>query len=155
MRLETHYGKAEVSTYRTRATALKGTPVIPESEFSGRPNHVLAAEIDVQVMGEAIELLQVGTNVRERRAAIVGQAVDVARLAADLGDVRGQVAVGTCVAVVGAEFRRKVICDVEDTVRVVSQIGFRGRGGISGKRADGKRGGDGERGECTFCFHGG
>ncbi len=53
MRLETHYGKAEVSTYRTRATALKGTPVIPESEFSGRPNHVLAAEIDVQVMGEA------------------------------------------------------------------------------------------------------
>ena len=53
MRLDTHYGKAEVSTYRTRATLLEGTPVIPESAFAGRPNHVLAAEIDVQVMGEA------------------------------------------------------------------------------------------------------
>jgi urate oxidase len=53
MRLETHYGKAQVSTYRTRARALGGTPVIPESTFSGRPNHVLAADIDVQVMGEA------------------------------------------------------------------------------------------------------
>ena len=53
MRLETHYGKAEVSTYRTQATALNGTPVIPESEFRGRPNHVMAAEIDVRVMGDA------------------------------------------------------------------------------------------------------
>ena len=53
MRLETHYGKAEVSTYRTKATALEGTPVIAESGFTGRPNHVMAAEIDVQVMGEA------------------------------------------------------------------------------------------------------
>jgi urate oxidase len=53
MRLETHYGKAEVSTYRTRAAALEGTPVIPESTFDGRRNHVMAAEIDVQVMGEA------------------------------------------------------------------------------------------------------
>ncbi len=35
MRLETHYGKAEVSTYRTRATPLTGTPVIPESAFAG------------------------------------------------------------------------------------------------------------------------
>ena len=52
MRLETHYGKAEVSTYRTQATALEGTPMIPESDFSGRPNHLLAAEISVQVMGE-------------------------------------------------------------------------------------------------------
>ncbi len=53
MRLETHYGKAEVSTYRTKARALEGTPVIPESEFRGRPNHIMAAELDVQVMGEA------------------------------------------------------------------------------------------------------
>ena len=53
MRLETHYGKAEVSTYRTQARALEGIPPIAESEFRGRPNHVLAAEIDVQVMGEA------------------------------------------------------------------------------------------------------
>ena len=53
MRLETHYGKAEVSTYRTMARALTGTPVIPESEFRGRSNHIMAAELDVQVMGEA------------------------------------------------------------------------------------------------------
>ena len=55
MRLETHYGKAQVSTYRTGATALEGTPVIPESGFHGRPNHLMAAEIDVQVMGEAFD----------------------------------------------------------------------------------------------------
>jgi urate oxidase / 2-oxo-4-hydroxy-4-carboxy-5-ureidoimidazoline decarboxylase len=53
MRLETHYGKAEVSTYRTAASALTGVTRIPESAFTGRPNHVLAAEIDVQVLGEA------------------------------------------------------------------------------------------------------
>ena len=33
MRLETHYGKAEVSTYRTQARALEGIPPIAESEF--------------------------------------------------------------------------------------------------------------------------
>src|SRR5687767_10684276 len=54
MRLETHYGKAEVSTYRTAGTALTGVPAIPESSFTGRANAVLAAEIDVQVLGEAV-----------------------------------------------------------------------------------------------------
>lgn len=53
MRLETHYGKAEVSTYRTKATALAGTPVVRESAFRGRPNYIMAAEIEVQVMGDA------------------------------------------------------------------------------------------------------
>jgi urate oxidase len=53
VRLDTHYGKAEVSTYRTAARPLAGLPVIPESAFAGRANHMLAAEIDVQVMGEA------------------------------------------------------------------------------------------------------
>jgi urate oxidase len=53
VRLETHYGKGAVSTYRTSARPLAGTPVIPESEFSGRHNHILAAEIDVQVTGAA------------------------------------------------------------------------------------------------------
>jgi urate oxidase len=63
MRLETHYGKADVSTYRTEAAALTGTPVIPESEFRGRPNHIMAAEIDVQVMGEAFtEAYTLGDN---------------------------------------------------------------------------------------------
>src|SRR5688500_6490217 len=53
MRLETHYGKAEVSTYRLAAAALSGVPTIPESRFDGRATQVLAAEIDVQVLGEA------------------------------------------------------------------------------------------------------
>jgi urate oxidase / 2-oxo-4-hydroxy-4-carboxy-5-ureidoimidazoline decarboxylase len=53
MRAEIHYGKAEVSTYRTYGTPLRGIPVIPESPFSGRENTLLAAEIDVQVLGEA------------------------------------------------------------------------------------------------------
>jgi urate oxidase / 2-oxo-4-hydroxy-4-carboxy-5-ureidoimidazoline decarboxylase len=53
VRLDTHYGKAEVSTYRTSATALEGLRAIPESTFTGRPNHMLAAQIDVQVMGDA------------------------------------------------------------------------------------------------------
>ena len=52
MRLETHYGKAEVSTYRTNATPLKGVRSIPESAFTGRPNILMAASIDVQVMGD-------------------------------------------------------------------------------------------------------
>ena len=44
MRLDTHYGKAEVSTYRTAARPLEGLPAIPESAFTGRPNDVLAAD---------------------------------------------------------------------------------------------------------------
>ncbi|CAN5568214.1 hypothetical protein BH23CHL8_BH23CHL8_01380 [soil metagenome] len=52
MILETHYGKAAVSTYRTKGSPLVGVAAIAESAFTGRPNHVLAAEIDVQVMGE-------------------------------------------------------------------------------------------------------
>ena len=51
--VEIHYGKAEVSTYRTYATPLTGIKPIPESSFSGRPNTLLAAEIDVQVLGES------------------------------------------------------------------------------------------------------
>jgi urate oxidase len=63
VRLDTHYGKAEVSTYRTSATPLEGLRPIPESAFTGRPNHLLAAEIDVQVMGEAFsEAYTVGDN---------------------------------------------------------------------------------------------
>jgi urate oxidase / 2-oxo-4-hydroxy-4-carboxy-5-ureidoimidazoline decarboxylase len=47
-----HYGKAEVSTYRTHAAPLSGIAAIPESAFVGRPNTLLAAEIDVQVLGD-------------------------------------------------------------------------------------------------------
>jgi urate oxidase len=50
---EIHYGKAEVSTYRTYATPLTGIRPIPESPFTGRSNVLIAAEIDVQVLGES------------------------------------------------------------------------------------------------------
>jgi urate oxidase len=53
VRAEIHYGKAQVSTYRTYATPLTGVPPIDESPFTGRDNVLLAAEIDVQVLGSA------------------------------------------------------------------------------------------------------
>ena len=53
MRAEFHYGKAEVSAYRTYAAPLQGLRRIPESAFTGRPNVLLAAAIDVQVMGDS------------------------------------------------------------------------------------------------------
>jgi urate oxidase len=63
VKLETHYGKAEVSTYRTAARPLEGLRAIPESSFTGRPTDLLAAEIDVQVMGDAFaEAYTLGDN---------------------------------------------------------------------------------------------
>ena len=53
MRAEIYYGKADVATYRTYAAPLHGVRQIPESSFSGRPNTLLAAEIEVQVLGTA------------------------------------------------------------------------------------------------------
>ena len=47
MSMEIHYGKAEVSTYRTYATALTGLPRIPESAITGRPNVMLAAAMGI------------------------------------------------------------------------------------------------------------
>jgi urate oxidase len=52
VRTEISYGKAEVSTYRTYGTPLEGVTSIPESTFTGRSNVLLAAEIDVEVLGE-------------------------------------------------------------------------------------------------------
>jgi urate oxidase / 2-oxo-4-hydroxy-4-carboxy-5-ureidoimidazoline decarboxylase len=52
VRAEIHYGKAQVSTYRTYATPLEGVTAISESPFTGRRNILLAAEIDVQVLGD-------------------------------------------------------------------------------------------------------
>jgi urate oxidase len=49
---EISYGKAAVSTYRTYGTPLEGVTPIPESPFSGRSNVLLAAEIDVEVLGD-------------------------------------------------------------------------------------------------------
>ncbi len=53
MKSEIYYGKADVATYRTYANPLTGVTEIPESSFTGRPNTLLAAEIDVQVLGTA------------------------------------------------------------------------------------------------------
>ena len=52
MRLETHYGKAEVSTYRTYGTPLTGVRRIPESAFTGGRTRCWRRQIDVQVMGD-------------------------------------------------------------------------------------------------------
>jgi urate oxidase len=44
------YGKRAVPVYRTAAAPLRVAP-IPESPFTGRANHLLAAAIDVEVLG--------------------------------------------------------------------------------------------------------
>jgi urate oxidase len=53
MKAQIYYGKAEVATYRTYAKPLSDITAIPESPFVGRSNTLLAAEIEVQVLGEA------------------------------------------------------------------------------------------------------
>jgi urate oxidase len=53
MEYEIHYGKADVKVYRTYGTPLVGISPIPESPFTGRPNTLMAAEIEVNVRGEA------------------------------------------------------------------------------------------------------
>ena len=55
MRLETHYGKASVSTYRSWGSPLRGVRAIPESTWTGSQNELLAAEIDVTVLGTAFD----------------------------------------------------------------------------------------------------
>ena len=53
MKAEIYYGKADVATYRTYGTPLAGLAPIPESSFTGRDNVLLAASIEVQVLGSA------------------------------------------------------------------------------------------------------
>jgi urate oxidase len=53
MKAEIYYGKADVATYRTYGAPLTGITPIPESSFSGRSNTLLAANIEVQVLGTA------------------------------------------------------------------------------------------------------
>lgn len=52
MQFEITYGKRRVPVYRTHARPLHGVTPIPESPFTGRNNHLLAAEIDVEVYGD-------------------------------------------------------------------------------------------------------
>ncbi|MDL2334599.1 MAG: urate oxidase [Chloroflexota bacterium] len=51
--MDIYYGKSDVSTYRTYATPLTGITAIPESSFTGRSNTLLAASINVRVLGTA------------------------------------------------------------------------------------------------------
>lgn len=53
MKAEIYYGKADVATYRTYGTPLEGVTRIPESAFDGKSNTLLAATIEVQVLGTA------------------------------------------------------------------------------------------------------
>ena len=53
MNTEIYYGKADVATYRTNGTPLTGVTPVPESSFTGRSNTLLAANIEVQVLGTA------------------------------------------------------------------------------------------------------
>lgn len=53
MKTEISYGKAGVAVYRTHATPLRGLTPIPESSFVGRDNILMAADIAVEVLGEA------------------------------------------------------------------------------------------------------
>lgn len=48
----THYGKNNVSLYRTYAKPLTGLTPVPESSFTGRENVLFAADVDVRVYGE-------------------------------------------------------------------------------------------------------
>jgi urate oxidase / 2-oxo-4-hydroxy-4-carboxy-5-ureidoimidazoline decarboxylase len=51
MRTTIRYGKSQVSLYRTYARPLTGVTPIPESAFRGRGNVLLAADVDVEVLG--------------------------------------------------------------------------------------------------------
>jgi urate oxidase len=53
MKTDIYYGKAGVATYRTYGRPLAGLRPIPESTFVGRSNILLAADIEVQVLGTA------------------------------------------------------------------------------------------------------
>ncbi len=52
MRHQISYGKEEVTLYRTYARPLAGLAPIPESTFSGRPNTVFGADVDVEVLDD-------------------------------------------------------------------------------------------------------
>jgi urate oxidase len=53
MKAEIYYGKADVATYRTYGAPLTGIREIPESAFTGKSNILIAASIEVQVLGTA------------------------------------------------------------------------------------------------------
>jgi urate oxidase len=58
-----HYGKANVTVYRTYARPLTGVAPIPESAFAGRENVLFAVDVDVDVLGDnTLPAYTVGDN---------------------------------------------------------------------------------------------
>jgi urate oxidase len=53
---EISYGKLHVPLYRVHARPLDGVASIPESAFTGRPNTLVALEVDLEVFGDAFLL---------------------------------------------------------------------------------------------------
>jgi urate oxidase / 2-oxo-4-hydroxy-4-carboxy-5-ureidoimidazoline decarboxylase len=47
-----HYGKSNITLYRTYAAPLSGITPIPESSFVGRDNILFALDVDVEVFGD-------------------------------------------------------------------------------------------------------
>jgi|SRR5579859_2421579 len=47
-----HYGKRQVTMYRTYAAPLAGVTPVPESGFAGRANTLFAVDVDVEVLGD-------------------------------------------------------------------------------------------------------
>jgi urate oxidase len=52
MRHQISYGKEHVTLYRTYARPLEGVSPIPESTFTGRPNTLFGADVDVEVLDD-------------------------------------------------------------------------------------------------------
>jgi urate oxidase len=52
MRPTVHYGKGNITLYRTYARPLAGVTAIPESSFTGRANTLFAADVEVTVFGD-------------------------------------------------------------------------------------------------------
>src|SRR5689334_1682858 len=52
MQAKIHYGKRQVTVYRSYAAPLTGLTPIPESAFTGRENTLFAVDVDVEVRGD-------------------------------------------------------------------------------------------------------
>ena len=80
---EISYGKADVKVYRTYAEPLRGVTPIPESPFRGRDNVLTAAQIEVQVHGDAfLDAYTVGDNRRVVATDTMKNFIHAASLAA-------------------------------------------------------------------------
>lgn len=81
-RYEISYGKRQVPFYRVHGTPLLGITPIPESRFTGRSNILIAAEVDIEVLGkDFLPAYTTGDNANvvatdSMKNIILGQALD-------------------------------------------------------------------------------